>query len=485
VRAAMSSTVFNSKHKTAAERSTEPSSSGQSEIDQLSQVSNDSSLRVSHNGRELGLTDDVDRPGGHSDQLGKFIGEEYLRALAEHNAKESGGTSLTATSISFPPSADSIALAGIAPEIKGSGTDARSISYKVNSDNSWLGSPVRLQDYLSIPVERTPETESGLKGSGRPAGYQATVATFFANPEIVTHKDQETGKMVRAGHFIHPEETDPDRIVAGELLYPKRALDLTQGGLVDAFGRHIKSGSTDYSVLNDELALRSRIMEPEEKRDEHGKIKGWVPLDPNHPNDTLRRPVPFGMMLDTVMRNITSSPGLRPKITGDDDQDEYNQQLWELGQSTRFGADMSPANLLIARGDTHHLFQDQQHKIRALLSDDRLLSSVVRKVHMPDRSADGSIDFTKYAPIARLGTGMHGWNTGINQAVLEHLQGERRKMVDSRTIRGDIIPSLDFESITPELQHQLTLLKNGRAERLDEIAPETINRYKTSYLPGR
>jgi len=401
-----------------------------------------------HDGRQLGIKENPQNPGGAADQVAKFIDSEYSSRI-----KEQGRV----------PSRDALDLTGL--------LDGR----------SKLGRATSFSAYAKIPLEFTEPGLSGIADSNVAQGVPLTVDSFVTNPRMITHIDQNTGREVAAGHFIHPE-TGRESIV-----FPHTMMGFVHNSIIKPIMRHVCTGNMNHEQLGRALAVASKMAEPREKYDGDGNFAGWESFNPNSPKEHIRHPIPVHFGLETILHNLTNSPGIRVarSKTGDAEYDAkvdaFHDSLWEQAKTAKFGLEASPIGFIMGCHDQHHLFHDQQHKLRALTSGDSDLAEITKRAWLPDKSVDGTIDFTKFAPRARLASGHLGWNSGVNQGVMRSLISANQRRLNGDLDYGDI-QLMHQGAASPDLIRMINATLYTPGIDHAQLDSEIDDRYKAGWL---
>jgi len=360
-------------------------------------------IRTIHNGNSMGIAGAAIHPGTVSHGIAGHIASLYLGAIGNDPSRVS-------------PIAQELAGIRIEPIREGNRATKKS-TITIDPSASLLVRSRSLHEFSQIPLEYTPEEESGI-AQGLSTGINLTMDHFLRDPELPTHIKNE--KTFAAGHMDYPG-------FGKMIVWPHIQLGQVHSWAHDLLHRHISSGQYDeqhMQSLIDGLGVVSQAAEPKEELGKGGKALSWEPFDFDSPIHQLKYPVPLHHAVEQVLGNVRRSPGIRLRKTNDTARDAYYQHLWDSIPDVRFGLDLSPMTLMSASQTSRSLLFDQQHKMRVLDSRrndyDPLLAQIVKGVLLRKTSTTG-LDLSALAPRTGSATGNLDWDTGGAQATMKAL----------------------------------------------------------------
>jgi len=414
----------------------------------------------------MGIAGSAIHPDTVSDRVAGHIARLYLGAIDNNPSKVS-------------PIAQELAGISIEP-IREEGRATKDSTITINPRASRLVRSRSLNEFAQIPLEFTPEEESGIR-EGLYTGINLTMDHFFRDPALPTHI--KNGKTFAAGHMYYPG-------LGETIVWPHIQLGQMHAWVHHLLNTHISSGQCDeehMQSLIDGLGTLSQIAEPKEIIGEGGKAIAWEPFDSKSPFHQLSHPVPLHHAAEQVLGNVHASPGIRLRNTGNPDRDAYYKHLYDSIPDVRLGLDLSPMTLNAASQTSHSLLFDQQHKMRVMdrsrADYDPLLAHIVGGALLRKKSITG-LDLSTLAPRTGIAAGNLDWDTCGAQATMRALgiAQQRRTQVGTypdRLILGDI------ERATPEFLAQVNRLSSiGPGQDISGIQSdidELRKRYRGNY----
>lgn len=424
------------------------------------------SIKTIHNGSSMGIADSAINPGTVSQRVAGHIASLYIGAIDNDPSKVSDIAQ---------------ELAGISLEpIREQGRATKNSTITINPRASRLVRSRSLNEFAQIPLEFTPEEDSGIPESLY-TGISLKMDHFLRDPALPTHS--KNGERFAAGHMNYPGFGET-------IVWPHIELAKMHDWVHDLLIRHISSGQCNeehmQSLING-LGMLSEIAEPKEIIDKNGRSLGWEPWDSKSEDHLLKYPVPLHHAVEQVLGNVHASPGVRLRKTGDDGRDKYYQQLYNSIPGVRLGLDLSPMTLNAASQTSRSLLYDQQYKMRVMDSSrddhDPLLAHIVKGVLLRKKSITG-LDLSPLAPRTGIAAGNLDWDTGGAQLIMKTLEiAQQRRTQDGTYPDGLVLNGM--EKATPEFLARVNLLSrldpgqdySGIQANIDELRKQYRGNY--------
>ena len=424
------------------------------------------SIKTIHDGSSMGIARSAIHPDTVSDAVAGHIASLYIGAIGNDPSKVSDIAQ---------------EIAGISLEpIREQGRATKDSTITINPSVRRLVRARSLHEFTQIPLEFTPEEQSGIPKSLH-TGINLIMDHFLRDPELPTHI--KNGKRFAAGHIDYPG-------LGETIVWPHKQLGDMHAWVNDLLIRHISSGQCDeehmQSLING-LGVLSEIAEPKEIIDKDGRSLGWEPFGSKSQGHLLKYPVPLHHAVEQVLGNVHASPGIRLRKTGDTGRDEYYKHLYDSLPDVRLGLDLSPMTFINASQTSRSLLYDQQYKMRVMDSSrddhDPLLARIVRGALLRKKSITG-LDLSPLAPRTGIAAGNLDWDTGGAQKTMEALGIAQQRRTQDGTYPDGLVLS-GMEKATPEFLARVNLLSGlGPGEDISGIQAdidELRKRYRGNY----